>query len=102
MKVIRIFSSILIFIEINLLSLLVFIICNYLLFKGEEKVGTMVTIITTSFFILSIILSSFLARRMYLYLKDKSDKRSIVIFIIALVAFIGTISLFNLSAYILQ
>ena len=55
MKVFKIFSSILSFIEINLLFFLIFTVGNYLIFRGEEKTGTLVTIVTVSFFILSII-----------------------------------------------
>ena len=57
MKVFKIFSSILSFIEINLLFFLIFTVGNYLIFRGEEKTGTLVTIVTVSFFILSIITS---------------------------------------------
>jgi hypothetical protein len=101
MKVIKIFSSILSFIEINLLFFVIFAVSNYLIFRGEEKTGTIVTIVTVSFFILSIVASSLITIRIYQYLKSKSIKTNMIFFIVVVVVFIGTMLLFNLSSYII-
>ena len=101
MKVFKIFSSILSFIEINLLFFLIFTVGNYLIFRGEEKTGTLVTIVTVSFFILSIITSIIIARKLLFYLKNKTIKTNVIFFIAMLAITIGTILLFNLSSYIL-
>lgn len=101
MKVFKIFSSILSFIEINLLFFLIFTVGNYLIFRGEEKTGTLVTIVTVSFFILSIITSIIIARKILLYLENKTIKTNVIFFIAMLAITISTMLLFNLSSYIL-
>lgn len=102
MKVIRIFSSLLSFIGINLLFFLIFTVSNYLIFRGEEKTGTLVTVVSISFFILSIITSSIIARKINLFLKNKTAKTNIIYFIMMLVIIVGTMLLFNLSRYIIS
>lgn len=101
MKAIRIFSSIISFIEINLLFFLVFTVSNFLIFGGEEKTGNLVTIVTICFFVLSIVASSLMTRRISLYLKNKGFKTILTYFIVALLSFVLIMLLFNITSYII-
>lgn len=102
MKTLRIVSSILTFIESNMLFIFIFSLINYIIFNGEEKSGNLVTIITISFFVLCITASSLISRKIYIYLKRNTLKRNLISFIIILVTLIGTMLLFNLSSYIIS
>ncbi len=101
MKTLKISISIFTFIEINLLFILTFLVSNYVIFNGEEKSGTLVTIITLIFFVLSIFFSVIVARKIYRYLNAKTSKINYIDLLMILTIITGTMSLINIFSYIL-
>jgi hypothetical protein len=100
MKAIRILSTIISFILINILFLLVFMVSTFFIFGGEEKTGNLVTIITICFFVLSIIASISMTKRINLYLNKKGFKTNVTYFIVALLIFVSILQLVNLTSYV--
>ena len=89
MKYIKVLSLVLFFIELNLLFTLLFLTINYILFEGKELSGTLVTIATIAFVLLSLFFSSVITRRIHLYLK--ADKNKTVAFVIISILVMGVI-----------
>ena len=98
-KAVRIFNVLFSFIELNLLFLLIIIMSSYLLFNGREKDGTIVTLLSIIFFILSISVSAIITKRINLFLWCKSVKLNMIYFVIILLSLIFTLLLFGLSNY---
>ncbi len=102
MKIVRLLNSILVFIETTLLCILLFLIGTYIIFNGEEKTGTLVTVLTLTFFVLSLVFSGLLARKIYFYLDNKTIRTNIIFLIALLIIVACTMLFFNLSSYILS
>jgi len=102
MTIIRLLSSTLLFIGINLFLILIFSISNFVILGGKEKTGTFITLVTVFFLIFSIVCSGFITRKYYLHLKEQNFTSILFISIIVLAVIICTMLFFNLTSFVLS
>jgi nitrogen fixation/metabolism regulation signal transduction histidine kinase len=78
MKTIRLVNSILIFIELSLLFTIMFAIGAFVIFDGEEKSGTLVTVGILSYFLFCLVLSLVIARKLYAFLEKRTARMNFI------------------------
>jgi hypothetical protein len=102
MRYIKILSIVLFFIELNLLFILLFLTITYILFNGKELSGLGTTIATVLFVLFSLLFSSLITRKFFLYLKNCKNKTVLFIFIVTLAISIVCIAVIKTDTYLLS
>lgn len=98
--IIRTFSAILVFIEVLLLTAIVFMLSNYLIHDGQEKTGTAVTVFTLCFFGVGVILSIKATKKIFSYLLSEKSIRELLLYLLIMVVLV-TSSFISFGSFLL-
>jgi hypothetical protein len=101
MKIIQFTCAILTFINVFLIFWIVFFMINFLLLRGEEKTGIIVTAITIGVLLLNIIISLYISNKVYLNIQKKTTNANVIFLISLMLLMIIIISSLSLPTYFL-
>lgn len=100
MRLLRILLSMICFCGGLLICAIVFIGATYFILGGKKSTGSLVIIVSISSFILSVVISGFAAVKLFLMTKDWSSRTNVVVFILALLLMIATLSSIQIFKYV--